>query len=184
MRYNSSIAVVFFPLCGNTNEQSVFTICCWLVKAQVFSANNEKKWFQSFSDVVGYMNFIIIFFATATTMTKNKLNCWDMEQQSVCVCCSDVPLVLIYPMHCCLWWPQCRSSSSDGIEFPCGKWRLRRIVCRPVQWNFIYTIEKTPIQSICCCAYGCGGFERVIVSVPFDSFDSVSQTIVAAQKKK
>lgn len=142
MRYNSSIAVVFFPLCGNTNEQSVFTICCWLVKAQVFSANNEKKWFQSFSDVVGYMNFIIIFFATATTMTKNKLNCWDMEQQSVCVCCSDVPLVLIYPMHCCLWWPQCRSSSSDGIEFPCGKWRLRRIVCRPVQWNFIYTIEK------------------------------------------
>lgn len=75
-------------------------------------------------------------------MTKNKLNCWDMEQQSVCVCCSDVPLVLIYPMHCCLWWPQCRSSSSDGIEFPCGKWRLRRIVCRPVQWNFIYTIEK------------------------------------------
>lgn len=47
------------------------------------------------------MNFIIIFFATATTMTKNKLNCWDMEQQSVCVLqrCSigfDLPNALLF----------------------------------------------------------------------------------------
>lgn len=80
----------------------MFTICCWLVKAQVFSANNEKKWFQSFSDVVGYMNFIIIFFCYSNDNDEEQIKLLGYGT-TVCVCvlqrCSigfDLPNALLF----------------------------------------------------------------------------------------